>query len=161
MWSPYQIGPVLKMRSLQTPEGLGDRLRLVAFAERQAFHAFNEAAARLLDAPDGLREAWKWVALEESKHENWLLKRMEEIGQDVTALPVSLNLYHSLKSCSTAQEFSLFVSDAERRGQVGAMKFSEQLSLIDPKTAEIFAKIAEEETAHIALAKKYYPELMG
>lgn len=98
MWSPYQIGISPRVRSLQTVEGLGDRLRLIAFAERQAFHAFNDAIKRFSDAPEGLVKAWGWVALEEAKHESWLLKRLAELGQDVKAVPVSLNLYHSLPS---------------------------------------------------------------
>ncbi len=156
MWSPYQIGTAPKVRSLQTNEGLGDRLRLVAFAERQAFHAFNEAASRFTDAPAGLIEAWKWVALEEAKHESWLLKRLEEIGEDVSAIPVSLNLYHSLQNCSTAKDFALYVADAETRGKVGAEKFAEVLAKRDPITAKIFADIAFEEREHIALVDKFF-----
>lgn len=156
MWSPYKIGIPEKIRSLNTIEGLGDRLRLVAFAERQAFHAFNEATERFKDAPEGLRDAWKWVALEEAKHESWLLKRLEEIGQDVAGTPVSLNLYHSLQKCMTAKEFALYVSDAEERGRVGAEKFAEVLKNKDPKTAEIFAQIALEERKHIALVDTFF-----
>lgn len=156
MWSPYQIGIPSKMRSLHTPEGLGDRLRLVAFAERQAFHAFNEAITRFPDAPVGLRDAWKWVALEEAKHESWLVKRLEEIGQDIAATPVSLNLYYSLQKCETPKEFALYVSDAEERGRIGAEKFAEVLEKSDPVTAQIFAQIAYEEREHIALVDKFF-----
>ena len=156
MWSPYQIGLPEKMRSLYTPEGLGDRLRLVAFAERQAFHAFNEASLRFPDAPDGLREAWKWVALEEAKHESWLLKRLKEIGQNVAAVPVGLNLYHSLQKCQTARDFAFYVSDAEERGRIGAEKFAEVLAVKDPLTAKMFKLIAEEEKAHIALVDEFF-----
>ncbi len=156
MWSPYQIGNPPKLRSMNTNEGLGDRLRLIAFAERQAFHAFTNAITRFKDAPEGLREAWKWVSLEEAKHESWLLKRMEAIGQDVSAVPVSLNLYHSLEKCQTAKEFAFYISDAEERGRIGAEKFAETLAVRDPETAEIFAKIAFEEREHIALVNKFF-----
>ena len=156
MWSPYTIGIPARMRSLHTPEGLGDRLRLIAFAERQAFHAFNEASERFTDAPAELIEAWKWVASEEAKHESWLLKRLEEIGQDVTAVPVSLNLYHSLQQCKTARDFAFYVSDAEERGRVGAEKFAEVLAQNDPITAAMFKQIAEEEKAHIALVHRFF-----
>lgn len=156
MWSPYKIGIPQKIRSLNTIEGLGDRLRLVAFAERQAFHAFNEATERFQDAPRELRDAWKWVALEEAKHESWLLKRLEEIGQDVASTPVSLNLYHSLQKCVTPKEFALYVSDAEERGRVGAEKFAEVLKVKDPVTAQIFAQIALEERRHIALVDTFF-----
>ena len=156
MWTPFNIGTPPRVRSLNTVEGLGDRLRLVAFAERQAFHAFNEAISRFPDAPAGLIEAWKWVALEEAKHESWLLKRLSELGQDVAAVPVSLNLYFSLQKCSTPKEFALYVSDAEERGRVGAEKFAEVLSLKDPETAKIFKQIALEECEHIALVDKFF-----
>lgn len=156
MWSPYKIGTPQKIRSLNTPEGLGDRLRLVAFAERQAFHAFTEASKRFLDADPKLIEAWKWVALEEAKHESWLLKRLEEIGADVTAVSVSLNLYYSLQKCQTPKEFALYVSDAEERGRVGAEKFAEVLASTDPITAAIFKQIAFEEREHIALVERFF-----
>ncbi len=156
MWSPYQIGNPPKLRSMNTNEGLGDRLRLIAFAERQAFHAFTNAITRFKDAPEGLREAWKWVSLEEAKHESWLLNRMEAIGQDVSAVPVNLNLYHSLEKCQTAKEFAFYISDAEERGRIGAEKFAETLAVRDPETAEIFAKIAFEEREHIALVNKFF-----
>lgn len=156
MWSPYQIGISPRVRSLQTVEGLGDRLRLIAFAERQAFHAFNEAISRFPDAPEGLRKAWAWVALEEAKHESWLLKRLDELGQDVTAVPMSLNLYHSLAKCETARDFAFYVADAEDRGRIGAEKFAEVLIKRDPETAKMFAQIAFEEREHIALVNKYF-----
>ena len=156
MWAPYQIGTPGKMRSLHTTEGLGDRLRLIAFAERQAFHAFNEASERFLDAPKELRKAWKWVALEEAKHESWLLKRLQDLGQEVSAVPVGLNLYHSLQRCETARDFSFYVADAEERGRIGAEKFAEVLAIKDPETAKMFQKIADEEKAHIALVDKFF-----
>lgn len=156
MWSPYQIGIPPKIRSLHTPEGLGDRLRLVAFAERQAFHAFNDAISRFKDAPAGLIEAWKWVALEEAKHESWLVKRLEEMGQDISAVPVSLSLYHSLLKCQTARDFAFYISDAEERGRIGAEKFAETLAIRDPETASIFDRIAKEEREHIALVNKFF-----
>lgn len=156
MWSPYQIGISPKLRPFHTNEGLGDRLRLIAFAERQAFHAFTEAIARFDDAPTGLKEAWKWVALEEAKHESWLLKRLEAIGQDVSAVPVNLNLYYSLQKCQTPKDFALYISDAEERGRIGAEKFAETLITRDPETAEVFAKIAEEEKRHIDLVNQFF-----
>lgn len=158
MWTPYLIGTPHRMRSLTSVEGLGDRLRLIAFAERQAFHAFNEAIRRFPDAPAGLLEAWGQVAQEEAKHESWLLKRLDEIGQKVEAQPVSLNLYHSLQRCQSAREFAFYVADAEERGRIGAEKFAQVLELTDPLTAAMFNQIAEEERAHIALVDRFFPQ---
>ena len=157
VWSPYNIGIAPRVRPLQTTEGLGDRLRLIAFAERQAHYAFLEAAERFIDAPEELTTAWKWVALEESKHESWLLKRLEELGQDVAGVPVSLILYHSFAQCQTARDFAFYIADAEERGRVGAERFAEVLKTRDSETARIFAQIALEEREHIALVGRFLP----
>jgi uncharacterized ferritin-like protein (DUF455 family) len=157
VWSPYQIGIAPRVRPLQTPEGLGDRIRLIAFAERQAYFAFLEATERFTDAPAGLLSAWKWVAQEEAKHESWLLKRLSELGQDVSATPVSLNLYHSFAECKTARDFAFYISDAEERGRIGALRFAEVLKERDPLTAHMFAEIAREELEHVALVAKFFP----
>ncbi len=58
MWSPYTIGTPPKVRPLSTAEGLGDRLRLISFAERQAYHGFLEATVRFPEAPVDLLSAW-------------------------------------------------------------------------------------------------------
>jgi len=157
LWSPYNVGTPPKVRPLQTAEGLGDRIRLIAFAERQAHIAFLEATTKYLDIPPGLAEAWKWVAAEEKKHESWLLKRLSELGQDVAGVPVSISLYESFSKCQSAREFAFYISDAEERGRIGAERFAEVLKLRDPQTAEMFAKIAFEECQHIALVAKYFP----
>lgn len=157
MWAPYNIGIAPRVRPLQTPEGLADRLRLIAFAERQAYYAFLEAAERFKDAPEGLTIAWQWVAQEERKHESWLLKRLEEMGQDVAAIPVNLNLYHSFAECKTARDFAFYIADAEERGRVGAERFAEVLKTRDSETARIFMQIALEEREHIALVARFFP----
>jgi len=116
-----------------------------------------EAAERFTDAPPELIQAWKWIAEEERKHEGWYLKRLEELGQDVAAIPVNLNLYYSFSDCKTAREFAYYISDAEERGRIGADRFAEVLKETDPETARIFAQVALEERAHVALAKKFFP----
>jgi len=156
MWRPYTIGAAQKVRSLQTTEGLGDRLRLVAFAERQAFHAFHEATQRFTSAPQGLIEAWRSIAQDELRHESWLIARLLEMGQTIEAVPVSLNLYHSLAACEDPEKFAFYVADAEKRGKIGAERFAEVLATRDPQTAKIFAQIALEERSHIALVSQYF-----
>jgi len=156
-WSPYRLGVVPKPRSLSTPEGLGDRLRFVAFAERQAYRAFSEAAERFTDAPHELREAWRWIAQEEHKHETWLLKRLAELGQTVEAVPVALDLYLSFERCQSAEEFSRYMSNAEERGRVAGERFGEVLAKTDPETAQLFQRIALEEREHVALTERFFP----
>lgn len=157
-WQPYQIGTAPKVRPLQTKEGLGDRLRLIAFAERQAQYAFLEAAERFSDAPAELIKAWLWIAAEEKKHEGWYLKRLGEIGEEVGSVPVNLNLYHSFSECKTARDFAFYISDAEERGRVGAEGLAAQLKESDPESARIFAQVALEEREHVALATKFFPQ---
>ena len=155
-WSPYQLGLVSRPRPLHTVEGLGDRLRFVAFAERQAAQAFSEAAERYQDASEELKAAWRWVAQEERKHEGWLLGRLLELGQPIDGTSVSLNLYHSFQQCQTAQEFALYMADAEERGRIAGERFGEVLRARDPQTAEVFAQIAREEREHVALVARFF-----
>ncbi len=155
-WSPYLIGPAPRPRPLQTEAGLGDRLRYVAFAERQAARAFGEAPGRFPEAPTGLAEAWRWVALEEMKHEQWLLTRLEELGQPVAGIPVTLDLYQSFTRCSSAKEFSDYMARAEEWGRVAGERFAEVLRARDPRTADLFAQIAREEREHIAMVARFF-----
>lgn len=155
-WTPYRIGTPGRLRPLHTPEGLGDRLRFVAFAERQAAQAFSDAVLRYPSASSELKEAWRWVAQEERKHESWLLERLRELGQDVAGEPVSLDLYRSFEQCQSAREFALFMADAEARGQVAGERFGDVLRVRDPQSAEVFAQIAREEREHVALVGRFF-----
>lgn len=160
-WAPFRlcesgVRPP-RTRDIQTVEGVGDRLRAAAFAEIQAREAFLWAAETFADAPASLKTAWKGLAAAEDKHLNWLLKRMEEIGEPVEGRPVSDFLWDSFMRCQTAREFAHFMSNAEERGRVAGERFRDALSKIDPVSARIFGRIAEEEVEHIALAYRYFP----
>ncbi len=162
-WSPFRITENRKhpehTRPLHTLEGIGDRLRAAAFAEIQAREAFLWAADTFQDAPESLKTAWRGLALAEQRHLDWLLNRMQELGIKVEDRLVSDHLWHSLISCKTAREFALFMANAEDRGRIAGERFQKGLAQIDPISAEIFGKIAEEEIAHIELAFRYFPEL--
>ena len=156
-WSPFKIGHSVKPRPLDSIEGMVDRIRIAAFAERQAHYAFLSAASIFEnEAPIDLIESWKRIAKEEAKHEFWLLQRLLEINQDIAELPVGLGLYNSFCKCETAREFTFYISDSEEKGRLAGLKFVEALKIRDPATAQIFLKIAIEEVEHIALAKKYF-----
>jgi uncharacterized ferritin-like protein (DUF455 family) len=156
-WSPFKVGTSVKPRPLDSIGGIVDRIRIAAFAERQAHYAFLEAA-RIFEntVPLELVLAWKKIALEEAKHESWLLKRLVEINQDIAELPVGLGLYNSLTKCESAKEFTLYISDSEEKGRIAGLKFVEVLKNSDPLTAKIFSDIAIEELVHISLATKYF-----
>jgi uncharacterized ferritin-like protein (DUF455 family) len=159
-WAPFELAPSGQHadapRSISTLEGVGDRMRAAAFAEIQARDAFQWAADHFEDAPEQLRNCWRALADSEQKHLDWLLKRMEELGVSVKGRKVSDHLWHSLQACKTAKEFAVYMSNAEDRGRKAGERFYETLRESDPVTAEIFRKIAEEEIAHIALAKRFF-----
>lgn len=157
-WSPFVVCAPEEYapasRGLGSPEGLGDRLRTAAFAERQAFAAFMWAADTLPDASDELRAAWRRIGLEEELHLNLLLDRMKELGVAVDARPVSDRLWRRLIQSKTASEFSVLMRDAEARGQAAEESFRKSLAQRDPVTAAIFGRIADDEAEHLALADR-------
>lgn len=160
-WTPFKITADGRRaeppRALCSREGVGDRLRTAAMAELQAREAFLWAAARFEDAPEGLRPAWRSLAAEEDRHLGWLLGRMAELGVDPAGREVSDRLWRSLTACRSARDFAELIASAEERGRVAGEGFGSELAAFDPATASIFARIAEEEIAHIALARGYFP----
>lgn len=144
-------------RSLDGPEGVGDRLRAAAFAEVQARDAFLWAAGRFEDAPEPLRKAWVGLAHAEQRHLDWLLARMTELGIDPAGREVSDMLWDSLMSCQSAETFSVYMATAEERGRRAGERFAEGLAKTDPVTAAIFGRIAREEVEHIELARRWFP----
>lgn len=160
-WEPFAVSPTGTKpdlpRSLNTFEGICDRLRTAAFAEIQAREAFLWAASHFNDAPPALKKAWVHLAQAEQRHLDWLLKRLQELNTDVKARRVSDQLWISLTSCKSAREFALYMASAEERGRKAGVRFHQALLQTDPVTAKIFGKIAEEEVSHIALAQKYFP----
>ena len=60
-------------------------------------------------------------------------------------------------SCKDARSFCHYIADSEQRGRRAGLRFYDVLKDIDPTTAEIFSKIAEEEIRHIELAFQFYP----
>lgn len=161
-WAPFAILPrdvrAPAPRPIETLGGIADRLRTAAFAELQAFHAFNWGADKFDDAPAGLQDAWRALAIEEKKHLGWLLNRMTELNLDVKEFAVSDWLWVSLTRCQSAKEFAVFMASSEERGRKAGVRFYQTLLKTDPVTAKVFGKIAEEEVEHIRLAERFYPE---
>lgn len=157
-WEPFRVcapeeyAPAA--RGIGSAEGVGDRLRTAAFAERQAFEAFTWAADTLTDASDELRAAWRRIGLEEKTHLDLLLGRMAELGVKVDERPVSDRLWRRLIATKTASEFVVLMREAEARGQAAEESFRRSLAQRDPATAAIFGRIAEDEAEHLALADR-------
>jgi len=146
---------------VRTTEGVGDRLRTIAFAELQARDAFRWAADRFEDASPALKAAWLGLAEEEQKHLDWLLARMEDLGTPLLERCVSDQLWRSLQSCESARAFTLYISSAEDWGREAGERLAEQLHATDPESAALFARIAKEEEGHVAIARRFYPEAPG
>jgi uncharacterized ferritin-like protein (DUF455 family) len=142
-------------RGINTPEGLGDRLRVAAFAELQAREAFRWAADTLLDASATLRASWRRIADDEHRHLELLLGRMAELGVKPSARPVSDRLWRSLRACKSAREFIPYMRTAEERGRAAEESFRRSLAERDPVTAALFGKIADDEAEHIALSREF------
>ena len=161
-WQPFRLAKagerVLPPRSLKSPDGVADRLRVAGFAEIQAREAFLWAAESFQDTSHALQTAWRTLAKEEDKHLGWLLQRLKALGFQVEDRPVSDALWRSFIQCTTAEAFAVYMAKAEERGRIAGERFYEALNKIDPISAEIFRKIAEEEVQHIQLAERYFPE---
>ena len=164
-WSPFSVCPAEARppatRPPGTREGVADRLRSAAFAELQAREAFRWAAGRFLDAPAGLREEWRALAEAEERHLGWLLARLAALGVDPAARPVSARLWEALRSTRSAEEFELLIAKAEERGRQAGERFRTALAPVDPESAAVFGRIADEESAHVALARVWFPEAAG
>lgn len=161
-WGPFAVLPPNERpkgpRAMTSREGIGDRLRAAAFAEIQAYYGFLWAAEKFDDAPEALRVNWRGLALAEERHLNWLLNRMAELGIAVDERGVSDWLWTSLLKCANAREFAVYIANSEERGRLAGARFCEAMMAVDPTTAKIFGKIAEEEVEHIRLATKFYPD---
>jgi uncharacterized ferritin-like protein (DUF455 family) len=152
-WSPFVLGErVEKLKALTDPEGLLDRMRVGAFAELQAREAFLWAAERFPEAPESLRRTWRELAAEEDRHLGMILARMKELGGGPADKPVSDALWRSLMDCRTWTEFAEFMRKSEERGRAAEQRYHEKLKGTDPKTAELFREIAEDEERHIRSA---------
>ena len=163
MWQRFDVTQErrgMRMRSFRTPEGICDRLRAVAFAELQARDGFRWAAATFDDAPQELRESWLHLAEEEDKHMRWLLERLEELGGRIDERAVPDSLWLSLSTADSPKDFAWRMMTAEERGMEAGIKLEVVLAPIDKKSADLFARIAEEEAEHIRLANQFFPEFL-
>lgn len=145
-----------KPRPMNTPAGLGDRMRTAAFAELQAIAAFRWAAEHFHDVPQSLRDQWSAQINDETRHYEMICRRMEELGLELTERPVSTSLWKSLQECATGQEFCIKIASAEERGRQAGVRLAGFLETIDPETAAVFREIANDEVAHVALATTYF-----
>ena len=159
-WKPFVVCPKdrhpPKPRDLSHKDGLGDRLRSAAFAEFQAIKAFDWASRRFMDVPASLRDEWANLVPVEQRHYEWIAHRMQELGVDPAARPVSLRLWYSLAECETGKDFCIRIASAEERGRLAGLHLIEVMKDRDKRTVEIFQKIVDEELDHVAVANRYF-----
>jgi uncharacterized ferritin-like protein (DUF455 family) len=155
-WAPFLVrdNKADPARGLASPEGVADRLRLVAFAELQARDAFRWGAERFAgQAPDAWRADWLRFAQVEDRHAQMLLSRMGELGVAVAGRAVTDKL---TRVCHLADDPVLFLfvlSSAEERGMEAGFTLGQQMEKVDAASAAIFAQIAREEVEHVEMAR--------
>jgi uncharacterized ferritin-like protein (DUF455 family) len=156
-WQPFRLGPKADaLRSLKTPEGVADRLRIVAFAEKQAMEAFKIAPQRFPDVSERVQRMWRILAAQEAKHLRWLMERLQALGAKIDARAVSLDLWKSFMRAQTAQQFAHYMKTAEERGQVAGERLMHSMHPYDPESACLLGRIAKEEIAHIRAAETLF-----
>ena len=151
-WKPFKLGKPDAIRALASPEGVADRLRVVAFAELQARDAFLYGAERFPEAPAQWREAWVRFAAVEDRHAQMLLTRMEELGVAIESRVVSDKLTRLCHAAPDAVTFLFLLSSAEERGMEAGEVLGKQMQPYDPISAALFAQIAAEEVEHVETA---------
>lgn len=156
-WAPFQIQlqkPDL-IRGMGSEEGIGDRLRVVAFAELQARDAFQSGVDRFSRAvPEYWSKQWLAFAKVEARHAQMLLDRMKVLGVSISARKVSDKL---TRLCKTAQDpivFLFCLASAEERGMEAGNQLKDLVAKYDPISAAIFEEIASEEVEHVRAAKE-------
>jgi uncharacterized ferritin-like protein (DUF455 family) len=155
-WKPFRVEPrAERMRALTSPEGVGDRLRAVAFAEIQARDGFLWGIQNFPDAPEEWRLAWAAFAKMEEEHAQLLLDRAAELGVDIGARAVSDTLMRMFLRSESSELFLYQIATAEERGMDIGLSMLEPMRLVDAGSAAVFARIAEEEVDHVATAKRF------
>lgn len=144
------------VRPLSAPEGVADRLRVVAFAELQARDLFRYGAERFgAQVPSEWAEQWLLFAEAEERHAQMLLSRMAELGLDPGARTVSNKLSRLCRKTDDPVLFLFLLASAEERGMEAGQLLGEQMRKVDESSSAIFAQIASEEVEHVESARKF------
>ena len=158
-WKPFSVSNKPdRLRSINTIEGVIDRLRLVSFAEIQAREAFLWAAKTFFETPTEWREQWKKIAADENRHSQLLMDRLFELGGKIEDRLVSTFIYTQCIKAMDPILFTFIISSSEERGMENGLLMSTQMAQVDQKSAEIFALIAEEEKTHIQISNAILAE---
>ncbi len=154
-WAPFRLGKKPEyVRPLESREGVADRLRLVAFAELQARDLFRFGAEKFRDsAPREWLSQWTEFSEVEERHAQMLLDRMGVLGVRIEDRMVSDKLSRLCLRAEDPLTFLFLLSSAEERGMEAGFTLGEQMNAYDSASAAVFKQIADEEVAHVAMAK--------
>jgi len=153
-WFPFVIGSKpSRMRSMQSKEGIGDRLRAVAFAEIQARDGFLWGVSHFKSINETWRNYWENFAVMEERHSQLLLDRAKELEVNLAERIVSNSLIRMFKAAESPELFFYLMATAEERGMELGLEMLKPMSEFDPVSAEVFKICAEEEVEHIKTAK--------
>ncbi|MBN2715406.1 MAG: ferritin-like domain-containing protein [Deltaproteobacteria bacterium] len=159
-WEPFVLAaPDQKVpfpKPMSHTEGLGDRLRIAAFAELQAVRAFGWAAEHFRDVSMEVINGWERQIPEEKLHFRLIMERMNNLGIQPHQKPVSAQLSETLYQCQTGKAFAIEIATAEHRGRLAALKMAAYLENRDPVTARVFLRIARDEVAHVQLVIDHF-----
>ncbi|MCO5142295.1 MAG: hypothetical protein M9962_04300 [Oligoflexia bacterium] len=156
-WSPFRLSERAdSIGKLSQDNGVVDRLRLVCFAELQARDLFRYGAEKFKTiAPMEWIESWLQFAEVENRHGQMLWDRFIDLNGIIENRAVSNKLYRHCLSTEDHILFLFLLSSAEERGMESGYILSEQMDLIDKKSANIFKQIAEEEEEHVESATRF------
>jgi uncharacterized ferritin-like protein (DUF455 family) len=159
-WEPFVLSsPEQKLpfpQPMSHRDGLGDRLRIAAFAELQAVRAFGWASEHFKDVPISLIEGWERQIPEEKLHFRLIMERMSNLGVRPEKKPVSAKLSETLFTCETGEKFAIEIATAEHKGRLAALKMADYLQDRDPVTTRVFLRIARDEMSHVQLVMDHF-----
>jgi uncharacterized ferritin-like protein (DUF455 family) len=159
-WEPFVLTPPDQPPPVPQPishrDGLGDRLRIAAFAELQAVLAFSWAAEHFKDVPLSLIEGWQRQIPEEKLHFRLLMERMSNLGVRPEQKAVSARLSEKLYTCESGKQFAIEIATAEHKGRLAALRIAEYLQDRDSVTTSVFLRIAYDEVSHIQLVTDHF-----
>lgn len=155
-YKPFRLatGKPDAIRALASPGGVADRLRVVAFAELQARDLFRYGAERFSNqVPVEWQENWLRFAEVEDLHAQLLLTRMAELSLEPGERSVSDKLSRLCRAADEPVTFLFLLASAEERGMESGQVLGTQMKAVDPVSAAIFARIANEEVEHVEAAR--------
>lgn len=160
---PQRVPPKqLKRRSLRDLEGLRVFLHAVAHIEFNAIHLALDAVYRYRAVPEAFGRDWLAVALDEGRHFQAVVARLESLGSGYGAYPAHGGLWElAIKTeADVLARLAIIPRVMEARGLDVAPAMIEALEgQGDQESAALLAMILQEEVAHVAAGSRWFKTL--